>query len=343
MMYGLDHLGIAKYGKLAFQEHPAGFALGAFSNVFGDALPAVKAILDSGRCPRVRAHLYWSFNAGHKPDPDYLKRIQVEAIRVGKFYKSYVGRIDCRVSGFCEHPLNVSQAEKVRQIVMEYMPLGVTYVNCPQSNGAVLPNCVNELHKGANRNVTGRVDFSYDGVSVHDSDVSNDKIKYALAETFYLWIYQFNGHMSGSDRLPINQRKAYPDSNQIDACIYSSQDISGSNIPKGWTLKPVSDQHSTPYAGKDQKPVWILPLTKKYRMIEVRANNGQVINQAPYYGTANDENSGKITGYRYYHSEWGYLLCQKLKRIQGTIKGGLFADGKRLGDVVLCARLGSFR
>lgn len=342
MIYGLDHLGIAKYGKLAAAEHPSGYALGAFSNVFGDALPAIKAILDSGRCPRVRVHLYWSNNAGHKPDPDYLKRIDVEAIRVGKFYQSYVGKVDCRVSGYCEHPLKTPEAEKVRQVVMRRMPQGVTYVNSPLG-GATLPGCVNETHKGNNQKVIGRQDFSYDGVSVHDSDVTTDKATYALCETFYLWIYQFNGHMSGSDRLPINQRRAYPDSRQIDACIYASRDLSGSNIPKGWTLKPVSDQHSTPYVGKDQKPVWITPLGTKPKIIDIRASNGQVINQAPYFGTANDEHTGKVTGYRYYHSDWGYLLCEKAKRIQGSIKCGLFADGRRVGDVCLAARLGSFR
>ncbi len=61
-MFGLDHLGLAKYGKLAAAEHPAGWAIGCFSNVsgFGDALPALKLVLDTGRCPRVRIHLYWS-------------------------------------------------------------------------------------------------------------------------------------------------------------------------------------------------------------------------------------------------------------------------------------------
>jgi hypothetical protein len=347
-MFGLDHLGIAKYGQVALQEHPNGWALGAFSNVsgFGDALPAVKAILDSGRCPRVRLQLYWSDNAGHKPSSDYLKVIEREAMRVARFLAPYVGKVDCRVSGFCEHPLDVRSADIVRQTVMKHMPRGVTYVNSYDLGlgGKPLPNCVNEVH-GSSRSVpSGRFDFSYDGDNCFDSDVTADKIKFAKAETFYFWFPQCNGNpkLQPKPKIPRPNRVCYPTSWHIDAAIYLSRDVSGSKIPKGLTFKVVSDQHTNPPKGKDCKPVWITPVKEKYKRIELRAANGQVIDSAPYFGTLNNE-SGKVIGHRYYCGDWGYLLAEKARRIQNSNMCFVYADGKKVGVIVPATRAGSFR
>ncbi len=58
-MFGLDHLGIAKYGKVARETQQDGLAIGAFGGVFGNSLPAIDKILIKGKCPAVRIHLAW--------------------------------------------------------------------------------------------------------------------------------------------------------------------------------------------------------------------------------------------------------------------------------------------
>jgi hypothetical protein len=344
-MFGLDHLGIAKYGKLAAAEHPDGWALGAFSNVFGDALPAVKAVLDSGRCPRVRLHLYWSDNAGHKPDRDYLRRIEKEAIRVGRFLSAYVGKVDCRVSGFCEHPLKRADAEKVKAVVMRRMPAGVTYVNSFDANlgGQAIPGAVNEVHRKGGRPQNGRYDFSYDGVSATDSDVTSDKRTFGSAETFYFWIPQFNGRLKAGDTTPRPQRKAWPTSNHIDLCIYQSRDLSGARIPNGHILKAMSDQHKSPPEGKDCKPVYITDTKTKPRKIIFKARNGQVIATSSGPASYNEKPSGKLLGWRYYLPDWGHILAEKARRIQGDPLCEVFADGKRIGRAIPAGRAGTFR
>jgi len=345
-MWGLDLLGIARFGQIAVAEFPRGFALGAFSNLtgFGDALPAVKAILDSGRCPRVRLQLYWSDLPGHAPERDYLQKIEEEAIRVGKFLQSYAGRIDCRVSGYCEHPLNKADAEKVRQVTMKHMPSGVTYVNSIWT-GAIIPNCITEIHGSKAKVPSGRFDFSFDGEDVFDTVVTDVKKKFASAETFYIWIKQNNGNISfkPEDKKPRKDRKAFPTSNQIDAQILQSRDLSGSKMPADWICKPVSDQHTVPPKGKDCKPVMISPANQKYKKLELRADNGQVVDTAPYFDTFNDKVTRKIIGHRYYFSDWGYLLCEKAKRIQGHYHCSVFADGKRIGTWVPATRAGKVR
>ena len=41
-MYGLDHLGGAKYPDLLVREHPNGWAAGFFANTFGNAWPTIQ-------------------------------------------------------------------------------------------------------------------------------------------------------------------------------------------------------------------------------------------------------------------------------------------------------------
>jgi hypothetical protein len=337
-MFGLDHLGIAKYGRLAAAEHPAGFALGAFSNTFGDALPSIKLVLDAGRCPRVRIHLYWSDNAGHKPDRDYLRRIQREAQRVGAFLKPYVGRVDCRVSGYCEHPLKVREAKAVRDLVMRYMPAGVTYVNSLWSGGGgqALPGEVNEIHGSKERPLSGRYEWSYDGQSCFDSDVEADKKKFARAETFYLWFPQCNGRKTLTDSTPRPQRKAFPTSRYIDSAIYLSTSSGvGTKLPKGYIFKSHADQHTVPPEPRAGKPVLIMPVSKA--KIELTTKSGQVVGAFTYAGSFTGG------GYRYYCSDWGYLIAEKAKRISGSNVCQLRVNGRAVANVNPAFRAGSFR
>lgn len=348
-MFGLDLLGLAKYGKVALAEFPAGWALGAFSNVsgFGNALPAVKAILDSGRCPRVRLQLFWSDLSGHKPPRDYLSQIEKEAIRVGQFLRPYAGKLDCRVSGYCESPLGNKESEVVRQLVMKHMPAGVTYVHSYDLGlgGRPLPNCVNEVHGSGRPVPSGRFDFSFDGESCFDVNIEDAKRKFAAAETFYFWFPQCNGNpkLKTEPKIPRPNRIHYPTSNHIDAAIYLNHNMSGSSIPKDHIHKPVSDQHDAPPEGKDCKPVYITDPKFKPSRIEYRARNGQVIARSGSPMSFNEKPSGKLIGWRYYMPEWGYLLAEKAKRIQGDPICELFADGKRIGKIVPAARAGSFR
>jgi hypothetical protein len=333
LMYGLDHLGIAKYGKVALDEHPEGWALGAFSSVFGDALPAVKAILDSGRCPRVRLQLHWEDD--HKEKRDTFRKIQREAIRVGNFLKPYAGRIDCRVSGFCEHTLNAKRATELKNLVMKHMPAGVTYVNSIWT-GALLPGVVNEVHGSKAKVPGGRYDFSYDGQSCFDADVESHKAKYSKAETFYFWFPQCNGRMKAEDKTPRPQRKAWPTSKLIDSAIYLSttSGVSG-KLPKSWILKTHSDQHTVPPGSRDCIPVIIAPI--KVKEIQAITRNGQVVANLAYYGPFTGG------GFRYYAKEFGYILAEKAKRIQGDPVTALRVNGKKIADVNLGFRAGTFR
>ena len=106
-MWGLDFLGIAKFKDVALAEFPEGFALGAFSITFGDAVPAVEAIVNSGRCPRVRLHLSWKDD--HKFNISDFANIEREARRIKPLIERHPN-FDWRVSGACEHTLKRADA-----------------------------------------------------------------------------------------------------------------------------------------------------------------------------------------------------------------------------------------
>lgn len=333
-MFGLDHLGIAKYGQVAADEHPDGWALGAFTNVFGDALPAIARVLATGRCPRVRLHLAWADD--HKSFN--LKGIEKEAKRVGVFFQRYPN-IQRRVSGGCEHTWDGKTAEKVRQIVMKHMPTGVEYVNTPllvgARKGAILQNCINETHGSHAKPLKGRFDFSFDGNSCVDSNVTALKKSLSGAETFYLWSHQCNGRLKEDDKTPRPQRRAFPTPRFIDSWIYLSRDRGNAKLPPRWLIKSHSDQHAVPPEPRAGKPVCIIPI--KAKAIDFVADNGQVVISAPYYGAF----AGG--GYRYYVPDWGYLVSEKAIRIQGHPILKVRVGGKVYGTANLAFRQGDFR
>ncbi len=339
MMFGLDHLGIAKYGKLAADEHPNGWALGAFSYVdgFGDGIPAIERVLATGRCPRVRIHLAWDDDH----DITNFRAIEKEASRVSALFKKYITR-DCRVSGGCEHTWNAKTAEHVRKIVMAKMPSWVTYVNVPllsgPRKGALLPGCVNEIHGSKARPIKGRYDFSFDGSNCVDANVTELKKNLSAAETFYFWNCECNGRKNEKDSTKRPQRKNYPTSRHIDSWIYLSTERGDVKLPNGYLCKSHADFHNLP--NRDWRPVLIFPI--RAGEVVLTTNTGQVISRAKFAGTF-DEDNYPVQRYRYYVPEWGYLLSEKAKRISGSPIVQVRINGKVMGTTNLAFRQGGYR
>lgn len=336
MRFGLDFLAIAKYGKIAAEEFPEGWALGAFTNVqgFGNALPAIEEVLKTGRCPEVRLHLHWEDD--HKEKPDTFDKIKKEAKRVGAFFSKFPNK-DRKVSGWCEHTLSRDRANKLSDIVMHEMPAGVQYVNSPWiKGGGKTIDGINEIHGNAEKPLSGSYNFSYDGQSAVDSNVEADKKKYANCDTFYLWIPQFNGRMTTNDKTPRDKRKAFPNSRQIDSVIFLSTNSEvDAKMPKDYLLKSHSDQHTTPAEPRASKPVLIAPV--KASKADLVCSNGQVVGSLNYFGSFTGG------GFRYYLGEYGYLVAEKARRITGSPVCILRINGKNICKVNPGFRSGSFR
>ncbi len=332
MNYGLDYLGGAKFKSLAIAEHPRDWAAGVFSYVdgFGDALPLVEELAKLGT-PIIRVHLMWrdDHNFTSKDLPFVLK----EAKRLKPIIEKYPN-VKWYVSPVCEHRLNEKQWLEFANAVTKIV--NANLVNTPEvGKGFVSKNFLNEYHGADSRPRGGRCAFSFDGKNCVDADVEAYKKNYKDAEYFMFWNCQINGRLKLEDKTPRPQRKAYPISRQIDSWIQLSKDKGATKLPKGWLFKSHSDQHTTPPSGKDQKPVWISP-TKAAEII-LKTRNGQIVDKAKYYGTFQGG------GFRYYCSDWGYLIADKAKRIQGDSLCDVFVNNKKIGVVNPAFREGIYR
>lgn len=333
MIWGLDFLGLAKFGAIAKAEFPSGWALGAFTKVdgFGDSLPAVDGILSTGRCPLVRLQLMW------RDDHNFTSRdipfVKNEAKRVKKLIQKYPNVRFC-ISPVCEHRLSPDKWRPFAKAVQDELGLiGYTLVNSPEKSGQAIDGVINESHHG--KPFGTKRAFSYDGANCVDSNVEKDKATHAGAEYFMFWNCQCNGRKSENDKTPRPQRKAYPTSNQIDSWIYLNHKKGSTKLPKDWIYKSHSDQHTDKPTGKDQKPFFVkLP---KFRSIELKTRSGQVVAKAPYFGTFTGG------GHGYYFSDWGYLIADKAKRIQGDSVCEVWADGKKYGAINPAFRDGVYR
>ena len=346
MNYGIDFLGGARYQKTVLAEHPRAFGFGCFAEVdgFGKAYDLIEKVAALG-VPFIRVQMMWKDN--HQFTPQDVKVVQQRFAKLFPIMKKYPS-IKWYVSPCCEHMLSESQFEPFAEAVMNIgsFALGVEVVNSPiHGKGHHSKKYINEFH-GADKNPKGsRYAFSFDGTQCVDSDIETYKNNYANAEYFMLWNSQCNGNRkvftSDKERGPKDykdrsKRIYWPTPKQIDSWIYLTTHNKGNTkIPKGWIFKSHSDQHSMPPEGKDQKPCWVkLP---KFKAIEVRAVNGQLIDKAPYFGTYQGG------GHRYYHSDYGYILAEKAYRIQGMGVCNVFGDGKKVGQINLAFRDGVYR
>jgi hypothetical protein len=333
MIYGLDLLGVARYGKVAAANWPNGFALGAFSNTFGDALPAVRQIIETGRCPRVRLHLDWQDSHRYESRFDEIRR---EAQRVAKFIARYK-LIDWRISGACEHLLGRGQAEVLRDIVLNEIP-GVIYVNTPMTGGARLPvgdQCINESHGHLIK--SSRLDFSFDGQNAFDANVEVIKSKFAHCETFYLWSPRCNLKYGMNDTTPRSSRNAVPDKNVLKAMIYLTQEKGITKLPTRWISKSNAENHG-PGDVKGDKLVIISPV--KGAAIRLVAKNGKLVDTLPFYGSYDGSGPGM---WRYYSRYWGFQLSEKAMRLSGSPLVSVMVGDRKYGVINPAFRHGSYR
>jgi hypothetical protein len=331
MIYGMDWLALARYGRIAKAEHPRGWAVGLFGDpdLFGDPRPALIELLKVAKAPICRVQLMWDDD--HVYGDKDLAKLQ----RLAAWYEDIAKQfplIKFELSPFCEH--NVTNPDRYLRWVKNYAP------SCEPVNsvyqGALSVKYKNEVHGTSKMPPKGRYNFSFDGNSCVDSDSSEMKKRHGKAEVFYWWTYQFNLRKNDNDPTPRPDREAVPTPELIDSVVYLKNKRGRVSLPKDWLYKSHADQHAAPVPEpRAFKPVMICPL--KVPSLELVADNGQVVAVMPYYGPFAD---GR---HRYYAPAMGYQLAEKAKRIQGSPLVRVVADGKVQGFINPAFRTGGFR
>lgn len=332
-MYGLDCLGLSHFGNVAANNWPQGFACGLFSKTFGDALPALALVLATKKCPRVRVQLCY------KPTHDYstsFSEIRDEAIRVTAFAKRFPF-VDWEFSGATEHRLGRERAQALCNLVLKIAPF-VRYINNPIPPGALLTTSdsrLNEFHGGVPRG--SRYNFSFDGASAFDADISKTKETFHAASTFYIWGPRCNGKWSMNDTTPIEERNGFVDANYIKMMISLTHEKGKTELPPKWIYKSVSEMHG-PLDQKGEHPVFIAPL--KTNTINLVAANGHLLERLPLYGSYDGSGPGF---WRYYSDFYGYKLAEEAKKTSGSPVVSVVVDDKQVGCINPSFREGIYR
>lgn len=330
MIYGLDHLGGAKYGDLLVREHPQGWAAGFFANTFGNAWPMMQKLATTGRCPQIRMHAIWEDDHTYNPrkhDPIIMRELK----QAKKLAQS--SGIEVQFSPFCEHNIKGQQLKTLMTKLLNES--GQVLIVNSVWKGDFYQGVINEVHGDHSKPAQGVYNYSTDGSDCFDIDIEAMERKHDSASTFYFWTSQFNGKKTASDSTPRPQRKAWPTSQLIDATIYLSTRQGDVSLPKNWLNKPKSDQHLMPPEPRALKPVMIAPI--KAERIELRVHTGQII------AVSSKPQPFADGRWRYYFDQYGYQISEKAKRISGSPVVDVLAKGKVYGTCNLAFRQGGFR
>lgn len=328
MIPGIDCLGAPKYKDAILHSFPTGWAFGCFSNVFGDALPTIEALIQAQKSDTFRLHLSWKDN--HDFSRSDFSAIEHEAKRVAPIILKHPDK-KFYISGACEHDLNNADALELSHVVKAAMPSTITYVNCGMVSQ--LDGVVDERHGTHAKPINGVNIFSFDGQSCHDADITRIKALYAAAQTdiFFFWDWRDNGHWNANDTTPRPDRKGWPDRTDIESTYYLWNDKGQTSLPNRWTLKSHSENKGPdPHTGiidpRAEKPCLITPL--KVNQVVLKAKNGHIIAMASRY--RDPLSDGR---WRYYFVDMGYIIAEKARNISGNPVTDVFINGKKYGSV----------
>lgn len=345
MLFGVDYLAGANYGKLIVDEHPDGWAAGFILNTnkpewkISNAWPAISALCATGRCPIIRVHAVWDDR--HKYNPKIHDPIIKEEFRRCAEMRNAHPHVKFQFSWFCENNMTAAQNQKM---VRELTHPSIELVNSVYK-GAVVGGCITEVH-GNHSPVRGRYNYSFDGSHCFDSNVQGLKKTHANADIFFFWFAQCNGRWSADpkkDPTPRNKRSAWPYPKLLDSAIYLHREPGEVSLKGNQIWKTHADQHGPKPDARANKPVLITPHDGEY--VELIASNGQVVAKGAKGDIFNDGSGRRI--FRF--SEFGFEIAEKARRIQnapGSVRVFVVSGpGRRrlVGRVNPAFRAGSFR
>ena len=292
MIIGHDHLGIGHklYDvKSVIKTATSGECLGAFLDVFGDAFPAIRKCLASGKYAVFRGHC--EYNKDHTLIPiDKLKKMLPKCEKLAKDFPN----VEIYISHTCEYyPCPVGEVKKRIDLIKQLAPSCIP-VNSPMKGAPILENVITEWHVTPENHETIVIkrpgDFiSTDGMSCVDIDIVNFLNRNKEAACVFLWAARYNLR-EGKDPQPApKDRTAIPNSFYMKSIGRLMLPIgTPPNMPDTIKLeKPeLYKTHAEDMEGsqsRDNKPCLIL--FEKVKVVTILDKRGQDIGKLQYYDT----------------------------------------------------------
>lgn len=335
MIFGIDHLGGARYKKIARKAHPRNFAAGVFWDVpgFGPAKELIEGWAKDG-VSLIRIQLLWD------DDHRYPRSVFKEAKKRAAIVESIAIRFPnttFQVSGACEHELPPADARELATMCKSVSP-HCEYVNSPLPKGAVLPEEINEFHGTEEKpRKCPRYQFSFDGTNCVDENVTQYKENYKDAKVFFFWGPQANGNknMKREDTLSRPKRTAFPTSELIQSWAYLATDRGNTQF-RG-ILKSHSEQTSNNTAA-DTRGNRLLVITEiDTPKVHLYLKSGRRL------ASSYERKTFSGGGWRHYFKSYGFKLALQAEALEGSRIVAVRAADKKLGEVNPGFRDGTYR
>lgn len=201
MQIGIDYLGGINYIKTIERHHPKGIGIGGLCKASGwaNGLKMLQKVLPTRHedIPFVRMSGIW--HDDHRFTEADIKPAVKQAVKLAQIAYDYPS-IRFYYQPWLE---GYTSKELVHDCVMECrratkkakMPLALTYVSAVAQND---PSIFNEAHHGSPQ--AKPYIYSYDGLSMYDTDTNRWNEQHKHADLFFLWCYQCNGKKDENDR-----------------------------------------------------------------------------------------------------------------------------------------------
>lgn len=323
-MYGYDILGLAMQPiQMIKEEFMDGYCIGALEGTFGDVVPALDNLLDTGKVQCMRVHLgngpcKRNGNCGPgEISPKNIKAIKDRALGIQALTVKYP-RVKCYLSPYLEHD------EKDKKLVNSWVKaLKESAPDCrvviSAHTGYVPPNVLVEKH---GNNAKGDV-ISNDGVSLFDSNSS--KYRTGGKVIVFGWIHRFNLRVSGEKTFtqPRKRTNKVTRDNMIQVGrLLKPQEVKPNTQCKSISAPELWKTNAEDYGDKVNDPRGDKPLyisKNKVSKYSITTISGKVIGCAKYYGPYEGL-------YRHYvgncSGDSGVELMDKAKSEWILLKGG---------------------
>ena len=346
-MIGYDYLGLgSKHWDInaTLRATPEGSAIGCFDSTFGPALPNLKKLLQSGKYPTARIHLWWSDS--HIICPNSIIKSRAPAYE--KLAKEFPA-IKIFLSHSCEHNETNPSIVRTRLEYIESLAPHCIPVNCIW-RGALLEHEINEKH-GSNINLPGDYITSTDGLDIIDIDSERYLKDTSRAIISFLWSHRFNLRQEGLPLPKPLERAAAPSREYLEGIVRLSRPA-GIAPPKEFPGEVTRIQDPMLYKTfaedklgqndpRANRPLLIS--RKKSASMDIITYRGQVIGKFAYYGGFGAGLYRHYSGYAGGIGLYGYQIAEKALAVSGSEFVWFRSGNKIYGPVNPAFRTGYFR
>ena len=206
-MKGIDLLGLGHRlfpVKDCIDLIPAGTAIGCFFNTFGDVTPNLKKMLESGKFPAVRIHLWWS-NSHVIAPMSAVKKGAIHSQGMAELFPA----VKFYVSHSCEHyEKNKAAVKKRIDLIKKHAP-SVVPVDCSSVGRSLRVITESHPHENGTPLPTPFI-VSNDGRDIFEMNAKGFLRAYKTAEILFLWTSRFNLRDPGEAPPPPKDRRKIP-------------------------------------------------------------------------------------------------------------------------------------